>query len=394
MTHFIFIGADVHKRTISLASFDRENNKIYAEVKIPTDLEEVLRYLKERKKEFKDQDVVFKIGYESGCLGTWLAEDLITAGYDCVVMAASTIAKSSVQDKKKNDMSDARMIARALAWNQYAPVHLLDREDMQVREFVRMRQDKVNEFKRAKQQLGSFLLRHRLEYTDGKSAWTIRFKNWLRTLKLEGLDGEILSERIAQAERLEEDLERMNKRVKELSETERYKENVGNITCLKGIKELGAMTILSECGDLSRFDNAPQFASYIGLVPSDHSSGGKSIHGGLTKAGNKAVRTLLIEAAQCIVRGTVGYKSKALKQRQADRNPLLIMYCDRAIERIQKKFRKMQMRSISYNKSIAACARELACFIWGILTGNIYTREEKLAARNDGYDPKTGEVYA
>lgn len=145
MKTLICIGMDVHKETISLSSFDRETNRIFAEVKIPTRLSEVMRYLDNRAAEFKGQEVTFKLGYESGCLGTWLAEDLISCGYDCVVMAPSTIAKSSVQEKKKNDSSDAIMIAKALAWNQYSAVHLRDQADQNLREVVHLRSSYVDD---------------------------------------------------------------------------------------------------------------------------------------------------------------------------------------------------------------------------------------------------------
>lgn len=384
---------DVHKHTISLASFNREENRIYAEVKIPTKLSEVIRYLDARKEEFEDEDVAFKIGYESGCLGTWLAEDLNTAGYDCVVMAANTIAKSSVQTKKKNDSNDAEMIARALGWNQYSAVHLLDKEDKEKREVVRLRQDFVDDTKRAKQRLSSFLLRHNLRYESGKRPWTQAYMKWLHSLHLEGEDGETLAERIKSVEDCMNNVERMTERLDKLSKGPRYQENAAKLGAFKGVAMLTAMTVLTETGDFSRFPSADHYASWVGCVPSDYSSGGKTVHGGITKTGNRNIRCALIEATQAMVKGQHG-KTKTLRRRQAGLPADIIAYADRGTERIRIKFFRMRNRGVSYNKAITACARELACFIWGMMTGHTETREMNMFSKSVGCDPLTGEVCA
>ena len=123
-------------------------------------------------------------------------------------------------------------------------------------------------------------------------------------------------------------------------------------------------------GDFNRFRSAPQYAAYLGLVPGEHSSSDKQHRTGITKAGNSHLRRLLIESAHCYGRGDVGKKSKALKARQAGNSPEVIAYADRAVDRLKRKYYRIALRS-RHNIAKTAVARELACFIWGMMTGNI-----------------------
>ena len=151
---------------------------------------------------------------------------------------------------------------------------------------------------------------------------------------------------------------------------DRYAENVRKLNCFLGIANVIALAMLAEIGDFSRFSTAGQFASYLGLVPGEHSSGEKHCRYGITKAGNAHIRTLITEAAQCYSRGRTGTKSLTLKRKQAGNTPEVIAYADRANDRLRKKFHKIMNQS---NRNIAATAvaRELACFVWGMMTNRI-----------------------
>ena len=127
-----------------------------------------------------------------------------------------------------------------------------------------------------------------------------------------------------------------------------------------------------EVGDFNRFASANQFAAYLGLVPGEDSSGDDKSRLGITKAGNRHVRQLLTEAAQSYSRGQIGHKSKALKARQAGNSPQVIAYADKANERLRRKFYKMVLgKSKKHNVAKTAITRELACFMWGMMTDNI-----------------------
>ena len=129
---------------------------------------------------------------------------------------------------------------------------------------------------------------------------------------------------------------------------------------------------ITEIGDFNRFEKAPKFSSFLGLVPSEDSSGDKVNRFSITKAGNSHLRRLMVEAAQSYTRGNIGHKSIALKQRQQGCSPEVIAYADKANERLRRRFYKMTLnKGVNRNKATTAIARELACFMWGMATGKI-----------------------
>jgi transposase len=133
-----------------------------------------------------------------------------------------------------------------------------------------------------------------------------------------------------------------------------------------------ALAVLTEIGDFKRFASAQHFASYIGLTPGEDSSGNDQHRLGITKAGNRHVRSLLVEAAQSYSRGQIGFKSKALKTRQNGNPPEAIAYADKANERLRRKYYRMVLKNNKKtNVAKTAVARELACFMWGMITGNV-----------------------
>ena len=141
---------------------------------------------------------------------------------------------------------------------------------------------------------------------------------------------------------------------------------------LSGNKNAYSIINVVEVGDFNRFEKAPKFAGFLGLVPSENSSGDDRNRYSITKAGNSHLRRLLVEAAQSYTRGTIGHKSVALKQRQQGCPGDVIAYADKANERLRRRFYKMTLnKGVNRNVATTAIARELACFIWGMVTGNI-----------------------
>ncbi len=141
---------------------------------------------------------------------------------------------------------------------------------------------------------------------------------------------------------------------------------------IKTIKTHTALSVMVEVGDFRRFATPERLASYLGLVPGEDSSGARQRNTGITKAGNSHVRRLLVESAQGYTRGMIGYKSKDLKRRQQGNTPEVIAYADRANERLRRKYYHMVLHNHTHrNVAITAIARELACFIWGMMTDHI-----------------------
>ena len=235
---------------------------------------------------------------------------------------------------------------------------------------IRMRDDHKLALKKIKQQILAFCLRHNYSYAG--TYWTQAHVAWLQSLKPGGLLEETLSEYLLTYNNLVDKLARLDRRIEELASGERYAENVRKLSCFLGIKTQTALSVLTETGDFKRFGSAQQYACYLGLVPGEDSSGDDQRRLGITKAGNRHIRTLLIEAAQSYSRGKIGHKSKAIKARQEGNPPEVIAYADKANERLRRKcYRLVLGRNKRSNVAKTAVARELACFIWGMMTGNI-----------------------
>jgi transposase len=271
----------------------------------------------------------------------------------------------------KTDKRDAEIIARCLAQHNYSPVHIPTEKDEQTKEFLRMRDDHKLALKKVKQQILAFCLRHNYRY-DGKSHWTAAHIKWLRSLQPEALYKEILDEYLLTYTTLSDKLERLDRRIEELASQDEYREDVKKLSCFIGVKTHTALSVLVEVGDFKRFATAQQFASYLGLVPGEDSSGDGQTRLGITKAGNRHIRLLLTEAAQCYGRGQVGFKSKELKSRQSGNPVDVIAYADKANERLRRRYYKMVLgKCKKHNVAKTAISRELACFMWGMMTNNI-----------------------
>lgn len=366
----IFVGMDVHKETFSLCCYSIEKDEFSHPHTTAADYKHVLSYLASLRAVFGEK-VSFICGYEAGCLGYTLYHQLTEHNVTCVILAPTTMPVVKGKKKIKTDKRDARNIAKCLAHHDYSAVYVPTNRDEQVKEYIRMRDDHKLAIKKVKQEISAFCLRHNLRY-DGRSSWTAAHLKWLRGLKPEGLYQEILDEYLLTLTTLTDKMERLDRRIEELAAGEEYREKTKQLSCFLGIKAHTALAAVVETGDFKRFASAEKYACYLGLVPGEDSSGGNQTRLGITKAGNTHVRRLLIEAAQSYGRGQAGYKSKVLKSRQSGNTAQVIAYADKANERLRRKYYRLVLsHGKSANVAKTAIARELACFIWGMMTGNI-----------------------
>ena len=366
----VYVGMDVHKESFTLCAYTIEAEKGSHFQRTSPDYKAVLKYL-EFLRTIYGNDATFICGYEAGCLGYTLYHQLTDRNVNCIILAPSTMLSQRSGKRIKTDKRDAEIIGRCLAQNNYSPVHIPTAMDEQIKEYIRMRNDHKLALKKIKQQIQSFCLRHDLRY-GSKSHWTTMHLNWLKSLNLEGLYKEILDEYLLTYSTLVDKLERLDNQIEELASTDQYKESVKKLRCFIGIQTYSALSVIVETGDFKRFATAERFAAYLGLVPGEASSGDDTTRLSITKAGNSHVRTLLTEAAQCYTRGRVGYKSKTIKARQDGNTPQVIAYADKANERLKRKYYKMVLNNgKKRNVAVMAIARELACFIWGIMTDKI-----------------------
>ena len=372
MKHYstVYVGKDVHKESFSLWCYTNEKEQAEYSQRVPADYSKVINYVEAMRFHYGD-DVLFVCGYEAGCLGYTLYHELTPHNLKCVILAPTTMPVPSGRKKIKTDKRDAALIARCLAHHDYSPVHIPTQKDEQVKEFLRMRDDHKLALKKVKQQINAFCLRHGYHYDGTKSHWTQTHLAWLHTLKVDALYQEILEEYLLTYDYLTEKLARIDQWIEELGQhrtipgthlarirfrqigqkssaihkvfpavfdqsdetsdcaicapelygialasDERYQEGVSKLCCFMGIKTRTALSVINETGDFKRFPDAEHYAAYLGLVPGENSSGQGQNHLGITKAGNRHLRMLLVEAAQSYTRGQVGDKSKALADRQ------------------------------------------------------------------------------
>jgi len=360
---------DVHTTNYTLCCYSITTDKIFATVTMEPDYRNILKYLKQTESNLGG-DCHFLCGYEAGSLGYSLHNQLKEQGVDCVILAPSTMATTKKKGIK-TDKRDASNIAKCLAYNTYSAVYVPTDEDNAVKEYIRMRNDAKDTLKRIKQQTLAFCTRHDKRFTEGRSNWTKKHFDWLKKQDFgNAVLQETLQEYLTLYHQAVDKIEMFDKRIAEFAHSERYEEKVKKLSCLIGIKTHTALATIVEIGDFTRFQTAQNYASYLGLVPGEDSSGDTVRRTGITKAGNSHLRKLMVEAAHCYSRGAIGAKSKALKERQFGNDPKVIAYADRANERLKRKCYRIMFNS-KRNIAVTAVARELACFIWGMMTDNI-----------------------
>ena len=363
---------DVHSKNYTLCAMEPtigSEDRIFGEVQVAPDYKEVIYFIESLKMQLGlNNDYYIECGYEAGCLGYTLYHQLTNAGIKCVILAPTTMLTQ--QGKRvKTDTRDARLIAQCLCYGGYHPVYIPTGKDNAVKEYLRMRDDHKLALKKLKQQINAFVLRHGYQYTGTK--WTIKHVTWLNKLTLDPMYRETLDEYMVSYEEQEAKIERFDKRIEEIAAETRYQEKAKKLGCFLGIRTHTALSLIVETGDFNRFAKGNTYAAFLGLTPGEHSSSETVKRLGISKAGNRHLRTLLVEAARGICKGVIGYKSKALRSRQSGQSAEVIAYADKANTRLRSKYYRMIRHGKKRNVAVAAVARELACFVWGMMTDNI-----------------------
>ena len=365
MKRIIKIGMDVHSTNYTLCAMEPtigSEDRIFGELQVAPDYKEVITFIDTLQLRLGlNDDYSFECGYEAGCLGYTLYHQLTNAGIKCVILAPTTMLSQQGQ-RVKTDKRDARLIAQCLCYGGYHSVYIPTGEDDSVKEYLRMRDDHKLALKKLKQQINAYVLRH---------GHTVKHVTWLKKLELDPLYRETLNEYLASYEEQEAKIERYDKRIEEIAAEARYQENAKKLGCFLGIRTHTALSLIVETGDFSRFAKGNTYAAFLGLAPGERSSSTNVNRLGISKAGNTHLRCLLIEAAKGICKGAIGHKSKELRSRQNGQSADIIAYADKANTRLRSKYYKMIRHGKKKNVAVAAVARELACFVWGMMTGNI-----------------------
>ena len=369
MKSILFVGMDVHKETYSLCALNGNTGEIVAETTCGHEAKFIKSFIDQAKRKCGDIEEVLT-GYEAGCLGYSLYKELKVLNIDCHILAPSTMSKSAKNKVVKNDRLDAEMIATNLMHGSYKSVYVPSEEDEDVREYLRMVSSTKQMIKVTKQKIKSLLLRQG-QHFDGRENWTIKYRKWLKDLKLNKMTRIVLDEYLHRLDQLEEDLDRYEAVIEDLVEESPHKESIEALKCFAGVDTLSAITIQSEISDFDRFQKPKALVAYLGLNVGEHSSADKYKRTSITKQGNSNVRKTLIECATGIIACNPYNKSKRIKARQKGQDIKTITYADKCTKRLHKKYRSLVARGVKPAIAKVAIARELACFIWGMETGNI-----------------------
>jgi transposase len=351
-----YLGLDVHKATIAVAIAEEEGAPTsYGSI---ANEPSAIRTLMTR---LGGSDLQLHVAYEAGPTGYALHRQLTTMGIDCIVVAPSLIPKRA-GDKVKTDRRDALKLARLLRSGDLTPIWVPDQAHEALRSLVRARADAKADQLRAKHRLSKFLLRQACWPPIGVRNWSQRYFSWLRQLEFEHLpDRIVFADYLAEVTAAGERIKRLEAALHQCAQTSSQVALIRALQAFRGIGFLSAVTLVAEAGDLRRFRTAPQFMAYVGLVPSESSSGGKQQRGSITKTGNSLLRHVLGEAAHHVRRAP--RVSGALKRRQADVSPELVELAWRAQLRLHARYRHLSLR-LGALKALTAVARELAGFIW------------------------------
>lgn len=302
--------------------------------------------------------------YEAGPCGYDLQRKLEAAGIPCLVVAPSLVPIKP-GDRIKTNRRDAKKLASYLRSGELTEVHPPTEDEEAVRDLCRCRESARGDLTRARQRMSKLLLRKGVHY-PGKASWTQKHRVWLRGLRFEEAALRVVFEDyLRQLEHLEERLKGLEAELEQVSQTEPYKEPVAWLRCFRGIDTVTAMTIVAELHDFRRFESPASLTSYLGLVPSENSTGDRQKRGAITKAGNKHVRRVLVEASWCYCRRPV--VGARLRTRRKDQPGWVIAIADRAQDRLYRRYWKLVTRGKEHNKAVVAVARELIGFVWAVL---------------------------
>ena len=371
----LYFGIDVHTTNYTVAVYQPpmigmvSTEGVYLNVeKLAPESKNVIALVNQYKKAYGDSLQVI-LGYEAGCIGASLYRDLTAAKLNCVILAPTTMAVSPVDRTYKDDKRDAKMIARCLSNQSYKSVYVNTPRDEAVANYVRVRDDAQDRVKVLKQQTMAYC--HRFGFNYHKSYWTKAHYDWFKKLTFENpVAREVLDAYLLDLQTAIERVEAYDKRIDEFSKEADFSARVAKLGCFLGISTTRALALVAEVGNFDRFASADKFASYLGLVPGRHSSGNDNPRLPITKAGNTHLRKELVEAAQSICKGKIGHKSKELKKRQKGQTEEVIAYADKGNTRFRKRYYKLIHKGKSHNVAVVAIARDLACFIWGMMTNH------------------------
>lgn len=355
-----YVGLDAHKNEhkVTMLLPDSDSPQEWVVKNQQRDIKRMIRQVKKQA----SGEIVFC--YEAGVCGFALKRQIEAEGVGCMVIAPSLIPIKPGQ-RIKTDRRDARKLAELLRAGLLTEVHPPNEQEESVRDLCRCREAAGRDLLRIRHQVSKFLLRRGMIYHDGRH-WTERHMRWLRSVRFDQpLDEEVFTNYLTELANRMDRLKSLDQRMEQVAQEAPYKEPVGWLRCFRGIDTVTAMITLSELHGFGRFTAPRRLMSFLGLTPSEDSSGEKTRKGGITKAGNGRVRRVLIEASWHQRHRPI--TSKALRRRREGQPAWVIRIAERAQKRLYQRYWRLVNKGKPPTKAAAAVARELAGFIWSVL---------------------------
>ena len=352
-----WVGLDVHARSVLAVMIDGESGELRSR-RLSGTTSEVVEFC-------CSLPGPTRVGYEAGPTGYGLARALHTAGVGCVVAAPGKIERPAA-DKVKTDQRDAERVLRLLMIDALHPVRVPTGEEEALRDVVRAREAVRGDLMRARQRLSKLLLRHDVRYEDTASAWTISHRSWLTSIDLGERGAQVtLLEYLGAIDAIVIRRDALEKTIAELIPGSPWEQTVARLRCLRGIDTLSAVGLCAEVGDFQRFAKAGQLMSYVGLTPSEDTSGEKRRQGAITKTGSRHARRLLVEAAWHYRRAPA--KGQTLRRRQEGQPAHIIEISWQAQRRLHNVWQRLDTQRGKRRTIVAvAVARELTGFCWAL----------------------------
>lgn len=357
----LFVGMDVHKASISISVLERDGRGARPTITIPNDPKEIRRVFGRLK---KDGEV--RACYEAGSCGYEVHRLLRSLKVDCDVIAPSLIPVRA-GDRVKTDRRDAEKLARLFRAGELTSIRVPTEAEEALRDLVRCREDVREDVLRERDRLLKFLLRHGQTFSGAGKNWSLAHWKWLRGIRFaEPIAQTVFVEYLARLDGTLIRLKALDQEIVAAATREPYKTAVGKLRCLRGIDTLSAVILVAEICDFHRFEHPSQLMAFVGLVPSEKSSGGKQRRGGITKTGNGHARRVLVEAAWHYRRPP--RQSQTIQARWEGQPRAVVDHAWKAQERLHRRFFRLTSRGKSSQVAVVAVARELCGFVWSVAT--------------------------
>jgi transposase len=354
------VALDTHKKehTVALLLPGDEEPEIWT---IPNTKRDVRRMV---RRIIKRAGGAVKFCYEAGVCGFALQRQIEAAGAPCDVIAPSLVPVRP-GSRIKTDRRDARKLVRMYRAGMLTVVCPPTEEEESVRDLCRCREAAQQDLMRVRHQLSKFLFRRGWIYQEGRQ-WTQKHLRWIAGIRFEfPRDRQMLAEYVTELEHRQQRVASLTRAVEETASDCPWTKQIGWLRCFRGIDTITALTILSELHGVGRFDSPRQLMSYLGLTPSEDSSAKKQRRGAITKAGNRRVRRVLMEASWH--QAKMPRVSAALRKRRQGQPAWVITIADRAMKRLYQRYWRLVNRGKLPTKAATAVCREFCGFLWAVL---------------------------